>query len=104
MLNEILSCVAELEPHNKAGKLQQLISKRKIVESNANEINVLLDILGICGVLSSEHAPCYADYFSDVYQRDPPELTNDRKYPLNSWRAGDGVNKSRFNIVFGAEY
>lgn len=103
ILHEILECVEELEPKNKAGKLQKLITKKKILKSNAQEVDNLLDILGICGVLSSKEYPCYADRFVDVYHRSPPELTNDRDYPLNSWRACDGINKERYKIVFGED-
>ena len=104
LLKEILACVYELESQNKAGKLQQLITRKKVIKSNKSEIDVLLDILGICGVLSSEAAPCYMDEFQDMYHRNPPELTNDRAYPVNRWHVGDGINEKRYKIVFGEEY
>lgn len=104
ILHEILDCVEQLEPKNKAGKLQKLITKKKILKSNAQEVDIILNILGICGVLASEAYPCYVDRFVDVYHRNPPELTNDRIYPLNRWRVCDGVNKNRYKIVFGEEY
>lgn len=104
ILHDILACVDELEPANKAGKLQKLITKKRILKSNAQEINTILDILGICGILASNENPCYVDKFVDVYQRNPPELTNDRAYPLNHWRVCDGINKARYKIVFGEEY
>lgn len=104
IIHKILECVDELEPKNKAGKLQKLITKKKIFKSNAQEVNTLLDILGVCGVLSSKEHPCYSERFVDVYYRSPPELTNDRAYPLNHWRACDGINKDRYKIVFGQDY
>ena len=46
----------------------------------------MLDILGICGVLSSADHPCYADKFAP--------------YPVNRWYARDGINLNRLKIVF----
>lgn len=104
ILHNILACISELEPKNKAAKLQKLITKKKILKSNAQEINTLLDILGICGILASKEHPCYADKFVDIYHRNPPELTNDRTYPLNHWKVWDGINVERYKTVFGEEY
>lgn len=104
ILHDILDCVNELEPSNKAGALQKLITKKKILRSNKQEIDVLLDILGICGVLSSDRNPCYAVRFCGESDRNPPEFTNDRSYPVNYWKASDGICKERYKIVFGKEY
>lgn len=104
ILHEILACIHELEPRDKARKLQKLITKKKIIKSNSSEIDKLLGILGICGILTSKDKPCYAEKFADIYQRNPPELTNDMAYPLNHWRVCDGINKDRYRIVFGEEY
>lgn len=104
ILSGILSCVDLLEPSNKAGGLQKMITSRKILKSNKNEISILLDILGVCGILENEEHHCYDEGFFDCINRDPPELTNDYAYPVNWWRAGDGINKKRFEIVFGKSY
>lgn len=100
ILSDILDCVKDLQPKNKSGSLQKLITQRKIIKSNKQEIDSLLDILGICGVLSSEENPCYSEEFRGVYDRNPPENTNDREYPLNWWRASNGINRKRYEIVF----
>lgn len=99
ILQEILSCVSELKPSNKSGKLRDLISKKKLMKTNKQEITVLLEILSICGVLSSKRVPCYNDCF-DV-DTNPIEHTNDMTYPLNRWKALDGINEKRYEIVFG---
>lgn len=104
LLSDILHCADELKPHNKAGALQKLITGKRIIKSNKSEIEILLNILGICGVLSSDSAPCYAVSFCDEYDRAPLEFTNDYAYPMNRWRAADGINKERYRIVFGKEY
>lgn len=37
----------------------------------------------------------------DCINRNPLELTNDYAYPVNWWKAENGINKSRFEMVFG---
>ena len=104
ILYAILDTVTQLEPQQKAGTLRQLLTKKKILKGNKNELSILLDILGICGVLASPDAPCYCDHFTNVYARSPVEHTNDFAYPLNRWYACDGVNINWFHRVFGRIY
>lgn len=61
ILKRILQCADKLEPSDKAGKLRDMIAKEKIFKSNKNEISSILNILGICDVLSSDEFPCYED-------------------------------------------
>ncbi len=104
ILGSILHSMNELPPNKKTGAYQALITKKKLLKSNKSEVQVFLEILGICGVLSGEEAPCYCDCFADVYFRAPMEHTNDYAYPVNRWRVSDGVNEERFRKVFGFEY
>lgn len=101
ILKRILQCINKLEPHNKIGKLSTIIRKEKIFKSNENEMQIILNILGICGVLSSNVCPCFEEKFVDEYCRSPIEHTNDFAYPVNRWRASDGINITRFEKVFG---
>ena len=103
LLRKILQCVYLIEPHQRGRALQKKISQSKIIRSNAWEIDNLLNALGICGVLSSSRAPCYAEEFCNEYQRSP-ETDTDLLYPLNWWRACDGINQVRYQIVFGKPY
>lgn len=59
----------------------------------------LLDILGICGIFSSNNYPCYDIRFADITWRVPVEHTNDFSFPLNRWQVKDGVNTERFQKV-----
>ena len=102
IFSEILNCIYELEASNKAGKLRDLILKKKIMKTNKQEITTLLEILSICGVLSSERIPCYNDCFE--VDTTPVEHTNDMTYPLNRWKASDGINENRYKIVFGEKH
>lgn len=104
ILRSILNAMNELPPSKKAGAYRELITKKKLLKSNKDEVEVLLNILGICGVLSSADAPCYCDCFVDVWHRAPREHTNDYAYPVNRWHVSDGVNEERFRNVFGISY
>ncbi len=104
ILKLILDTISELPPKKKVGAYRDLISKKKLFPANKSEISVLLNILGICGVLSSQDAPCYCDCFADVWHRSPREHTNDFAYPVNWWHAEDGVNEEWFYSVFGSRY
>ena len=104
ILKSILCCINELPSNKKAGALRELITKKKLLKSNKSEVEVLLNILGICGILSSTDAPCYCDNFTDVWHRAPKEHTNDYEYPVNWWHVSDGINNERFQKVFGLRY
>ena len=104
ILKSILNSMKELAPSKKSGAYRELITKKKILKSNKSEVEVLLNILGICGILSSKDAPCYCERFADVWQRAPIENTNDYEYPVNRWHISDGVNEERFIQVFGVNY
>ncbi len=104
ILKSILQTIDELPAQSKAGAYRALITKKKLLKSNKSEVEVLLDILGICGVLSGKDAPCYCNRFVNVYARSPIEHTNDYAYPVNRWHASDGVNEDRFEKVFGFRY
>ena len=104
ILKSILESVQELAPKQKAGAYRELITRKKLLKSNKSEVEILLDILGICGILSSKDAPCYCDNFVDIHHRSPIENTNDYSYPVNRWHASDGVNEEKFHQVFGIPY
>lgn len=103
-LKAILHAMDDLPATKKAGAYREVITKKKILKSNKSEVETLLDILGICGILSGPDAPCYCDHFADVWHRAPREHTNDYTYPVNRWRVADGVNEDRFEKVFGFAY
>lgn len=104
ILKSVLHAMKELRPSQKAGAYRELITQRKLLKSNKNEVEVLLNILGICGVLSGADGQCYCDRFADVWHRAPQEHMNDYTYPVNRWHVSDGVNEDRFLKVFGFEY
>ena len=104
MFREILRSIGELEPRRKAGAYRDLLVKKKIIPSNKYEISSLIDMLGICGVLSTVEHPCPEVEFRGYNGIDPPEIRSDIAYPVCWWRAEDGVNRERFQKVFGFPY
>lgn len=104
ILKSILQTMEEMPPNKKVGAYRELIAKKKLLKSNKDELEVLLDILGICGVLSGKDAPCYCDCFVDIWHRSPKEHLNDYTYPVNCWYVSDGINNERFRKVFGISY
>lgn len=104
MLREILQTIAELEPQRKAGAYRDLLVKKKIIPANKYEISSLIDILGLCGILSTAEHPCPDVEFRGANGIDPPEIRSDIAYPVNWWRAENGVNEERFYKVFGFSY
>ncbi len=104
ILKSILRAMDELPKSKKIGAYREMITKKKLLKSNKSEVEVLLNILGISGILSSKEAPCYCDDFVDVWQRSPREHTNDYEYPVNWWHVSDGVNEEKFLKVFGFNY
>lgn len=104
MFRAILAAIGELEPRKKAGAYRDLLVKKKIIPSNRIEISSLIDILGLCGILSTAEHPCPEVEFRGYLGIDPPELRSDIAYPACWWRAENGVNEDRFRKVFGFSY
>lgn len=100
IIKELLECTKLLQNQDKAGKLRNIILKNKIFKTNKDEVSIVLDILGICGILENKEFPCYQDHFANIYERAPLEYKNDFSYPINRWENSDGINYKRFEQVF----
>lgn len=106
LLLKILHCMDDLDEIAKVGKYRDYLVKQKIIKSNRNEIDVLMNILGISGILSGKECPSYYEKFTPNTgsEREPKEHKNDFAFPVNHWRVRDGVNKKMFQLVFGFDY
>ena len=104
ILIKILKCIEKVNSKNKVGKLRDVIIKEKVFKTNKAEVSILLNLLGISGVLSNKDFPSYEEYFANEYERGPVESKNDFDYPVNRWYAKDGINEERFKKVFGFDY
>jgi hypothetical protein len=73
-----------------------------VVPSNRAEREVLLQILGYCGVLAPADEPGLLPRWRPYDQRAlPPGGRIDWTWPFAWWRAGAGVNEDVANWLFG---
>lgn len=71
------------------------MSQLAVLKGNRQERAILLDILGVCGVLETAEYHGYADSFVHYARRKIPDRHNvERAYPVCWWRAKDGVNRA----------
>lgn len=65
----------------------------KVVKGSVAEREVLLDILGVCGILQTPEHPGYATRFVPFRDRVLPTRTYvPRAHPVCWWTGGNGVN------------
>ena len=72
-----------------------------VLPSNKNEREVLLQILGYCGILSSPDHPGFAGAF--VPWRSQDVRAGDWTYPVCWWRGSHGVNATALAMFFPME-
>jgi len=66
----------------------------RALPSNKAEREVVLDILGVCGVLETTEHRGYSERFVPAHQRNlPPLRFVERAYPVCWWKGRDGVNR-----------
>lgn len=67
----------------------------QMVKGNKAEREVLLDVLGVCGVLETRDHTGYQDSFVPCSRRElPSQRFVDLSYPVCWWRGSDGVNEA----------
>ena len=99
ILTQIVEIASSLTPKARANELGRRISK--VIKSNGPERDVLIEILGHCGVLKPAGRCGFLQAFTPSEQRDrPPDHTNDREYPVIWWRGADGVDREVLNRLF----
>lgn len=101
ILRRILKCTKYLpKVTDKSPKLTKAVIHEKLLKTNKNEVDRLLETLSICGILNSPKYPSmeekYVNYKDILYM-----LYSEVNYPLNMWCAYYGVNEERFKAVFG---
>lgn len=99
ILTTIFSIVSQLPAEAKVRDLEKALSK--VVKSNKEEREVLLQILGFCSILSTDHHPGFINTFIPFDEREePPHSKNDWSYPVCWWKGKDGLNKAAVKTVF----
>jgi hypothetical protein len=87
ILRNILAAARSQPAGARPAHLEKALAK--VVESNKDERRVLLEILGLCGVLQSAGHPGFLHGFVRYDHR--AESGNDWHYPFCWWRGRDGV-------------
>jgi hypothetical protein len=87
LFRRIVDAARQLPPTARAGQLEKAVSA--FLPSNQNERRVLLEILGIVGILAGDAHPGFLDAFvPPAAQTRPPVGTIDWAYPISWWRGG----------------
>lgn len=100
ILVRILKLVDELGPENKYSALQKLITRAKFFKANGNEINIILGVLSVCGVLQTPEYKGYLKKHTDNCDRGFLGYETEIFYPLFHWRAKYGVDIKALKEVF----
>ena len=89
---KLIEALRALPPKTTAARA---VSALRVLPGNNDERGVVLDILGVCGILRTASRPGYADAFVPYSARElPPTHHVERSYPVCWWRASDGVATS----------
>jgi hypothetical protein len=96
----ILRMIQGLNPAARPSAIEHGMSK--VLRSNKSEREILIDILGLCGVLEPELHPSYLSGF--VNHADRAIRNSELKYPACWWRGSDGVNARAVNYYFGRAF
>lgn len=96
----IIETIENLPPGISSAELQRHLPKA--LPSNKPERDVLVGILGYCGILATREHPGFATRFVPENERRLPDRHFvDMAYPACWWTSSAGINKERLNQVFG---
>ena len=96
----LISLLRQLPPGITAAALQKKFTGA--FKSNKSERDIIVAILGYCGVLSTPGHPGFTDAFVPVTQRALPHHHYlDMPYPACWWRSEDGLDMVRLHEYFG---
>lgn len=103
ILKRILGCAKLLTGGNdKSPKLTKAVIHEKLLKTNKDEVDMLLRTLSICGIINNREYPSFEEKFVG-YEEMAYLQYSEVDYPLNMWRARDGINLERLKEVFGIE-
>lgn len=100
ILVKILKLAEGMGSANKYTALQKLITKAKIVNASGNEINVILGVLSVCGVLQTPGQRGFAEKYTRRGEWGFEGLETELFYPLFFWKGRDGVDCKALENIF----
>jgi hypothetical protein len=99
ILQGMLRTIVAVPGETTAPKLQAKLGK--VLPSNKAEREVLINILGHCGILRTPGHPSYFDGFVPECERTIPSYRNvDMAYPACWWRGRDGIDRTALRSFF----
>jgi hypothetical protein len=97
-LRKLLDRAPVLGPSAGPNDLEQAI--KGLFASNKPERRVVIDILGLAGVLAPSGLPNFWDTYVMCAERKPPVNKNDWSYPVLWWKGSDGINARAVSFCF----
>lgn len=86
--------LAEIEAASPTTTITQLATGLRLLGGNKDTRRVLLEILGVCGILAPADHPGYNRGYIPACERElAPGHHMDTAYPACWWRARDGINR-----------
>jgi hypothetical protein len=99
ILRGILEAARRAPGETTSPALQKLFPKT--LKSSKSEREVLIDILGLCGILETSRHPGFLRHYTPWSDREvPPQRFVERAYPVCWWRGKDGVNEAAVKHLF----
>ena len=96
----VLGAIRALAPDARPRTVEQALTG--LLPSNKSEREVLVHILGYCGILESPAHPGYFAGFAPYAERPlPPVHRIDWRYPVCWWRGRHGLNLEALGFYFG---
>lgn len=100
IFRELVSAIADAPRTTTSASLQRIFPKS--LKSNKSERDVIVAILGYCGVLSTAEHPGFCDRFIPPRRRAIPSRAYvDMPYPACWWTAESGMSKAALDKWFG---
>lgn len=97
LLKGILEVIDQSPAKTSAGTLNKLLASS--LTSNKDERDVLIAILGYCGILENPKRPGFRKAFIRAESRE--EKYSEIHYPVCWWKRSDGINAEAVNYWFG---
>lgn len=98
ILRNIVKNVSELADSARPGSIEKAI--KSLLASNSSERRILIDILGLAGVLTPRGLPTFWKEYPLFAERKQPSGKNDWGYPVLWWVGSDGINLDALKTWF----
>ena len=100
ILRDLLAVIRSADSSVTSASLESRLAR--VLKSNKAERDILIGILGFCGILNTPGHPPYTHHFVPVGERRLPDRRFvDMSYPACWWTGRDGVNENEVMRYFG---